>query len=302
MITIENIDPQRLDEKGRLSLQKLTEPKYYPCLEGQHPDEVTNAQVVLLVALQNNQPLGLLVGSFVPILRSAELHSLFVDEKFRNQQIASTLLQEFEKELKKQKAIVVTFLYPVENAFSSIYENIFQKQNWEKPIPFSIQCLIKNSFDAPWLNKPYPLPHGFHELYWRDLNETERDQLKSEADRQIIPGFLSPFGRNEKIIEPANSLVLINEKRVIGWMITHRIAPDTIRYSSLYISPEWQHKGPAMRLLCDAIKYQTHSTIPWALFETNLSTTDKAWIKALRERIMPYAHTTTHINQLWKKL
>lgn len=302
MVFIQKIDPVNLDAKMKSALQAMTESRFYPCLDGKHPDDISNTAIIILVALENDEPIGLLLGTVVPTLQTAELHSLFVDKFHRNKKIAQQLIGEFEKELKRQKAFVVTFLYAVENEFSTMYEHVFQQLDWEKPKLFSINCMIKNTFDAPWLKKELPLPEGFHELHWSDLTSQEKEQMKNESERNLIPAFLSPFGKDENIIEPANSLVLTHGKKVVGWMITHRIAPDTIRYTSLFIIPEWQRKGPAMRLLCDAIKFQTSSSIPWALFETNIALTDKAWQKALEERLMPYAHSTTHINQIWKKL
>jgi len=113
---------------------------------------------------------------------------------------------------------------------------------------------------------------------------------------------MSPLGAEEKIIEYTNSLGLRYKKEVIGWMITHRIAPDTIRYTSLYVDPEYQYKGPSIRLLIESMVLQTRSTIKWALFEINLDQINPSWYKFVQKRLAPYSQKITEIYKTWKQL
>ncbi|NET42698.1 hypothetical protein [Okeania sp. SIO2B3] len=45
------------------------------------------------------------------------------------------------------------------------------------------------------------------------------------------PTSLSPFGNTPA--EPLNSLGLRYETQLVGWMVTHRVATDAIRYSTM---------------------------------------------------------------------
>lgn len=41
---------------------------------------------------------------------------------------------------------------------------------------------------------------------------------------------------------------------VRGWIVTHRIAPRTIRYTSLVVDPELPAKGLGIRLLAESLR------------------------------------------------
>jgi hypothetical protein len=44
--------------------------------------------------------------------------------------------------------------------------------------------------------------------------------------------------------------------QVVGWMITHRVAEDTIRYTKMFVRKDLQSLGRAISLLAKAIKLQ----------------------------------------------
>lgn len=302
MNVVVKLDLPILDSQLRTALEQLTEPKYRCCLEGKNPDTIEGTETLALCFMTVEGPVALLLATFIPVLRIAEIHSLYVLEKDRLKHIGTALLTEISKLLTERKCLAASLVYTKETDTAPILEHILKKLGWEEPQPFSTQCLLHNSFNAPWLKKPYPLPEGFEIFPWRELKEEERQELLLKHSKKAFPYNISPFGSDEQLIEYSNSFGLRYKNSVIGWMITHRTAQDTIRYSALYIDPQWQHKGPAMRLLCDAIIIQTESEIPWSIFEVNLHQSNSDWLKFVEQRLFPYAQSVTHTYQSWKKL
>lgn len=81
---------------------------------------------------------------------------------------------------------------------------------------------------------PDRLPRGYAITRWADMDAGDRDFIRS---RQGLPGWHEPRAnpfREEAGIEPLTSLVL-RKNGIVGWLTTHRIAPDTIRYTDLFI-------------------------------------------------------------------
>jgi hypothetical protein len=72
---------------------------------------------------------------------------------------------------------------------------------------------------------------------WDEMGAHTREALHEEASRPgACPDWAWPFF-DEARIEPANSVVLEHAGRVQGFMVNHRIAADTVRYSRLFLFP-----------------------------------------------------------------
>lgn len=83
--------------------------------------------------------------------------------------------------------------------------------------------------EAPWLNKNYRFSPSFTFFPWQEITPEERLNLQKQQETSLwIPDELSPF-KHEENLEPLNSLGLRYEGEVVGWVITHRLSPDTIR-------------------------------------------------------------------------
>ncbi len=113
---------------------------------------------------------------------------------------------------------------------------------------------------AGWLHR-YRLPEGFEIFPWSELTTNERHNILARQRRELwFPPELTPFQEVQRI-EHLNSLGLRHHSEVVGWMITHRVAEDTIQYTSLFVRKELQGLGRAVPLLAEAIKRQMPSGI-----------------------------------------
>lgn len=106
---------------------------------------------------------------------------------------------------------------------------------------------------------------------------------------------LSPF-REEHLIEPRSSFGLRYQGQIVGWMITHRIAVDTVRYSALFIRPDLQSMGRAIPMLATAIRHQLEDPqVTKAMFI--VLSENAAMGKFVHCRLSPYL---TGVQQTWK--
>ena len=110
----------------------------------------------------------------------------------------------------------------------------------------------------------------------------------------VYPEILSPWS-DEEIIEPLNSLGLRYEDQVVGWMITHRVAENTIRYTKMFVRKDLQSLGRAISLLAKAIKLQLEtredSKAVFTVFADNTE-----MIRFVNKRLAPYLNS---IRQSW---
>lgn len=264
--------------------EKLTYPPYRHHLKNVNKDKsITTISLGL-----NDRAIGLILVKYSQVKNKAEILSLFVIPEYRNRGIATQLLLLIEQELVRRKCQQVSLTY-IANETTLALKEILTKYNWSSPTPRMLICSgkIESIKDALWLNCDRKLPSKYEIFLWRDLNDNEKKIIqKSQQSNPWYPELLSPF-KEEKIMENNNSLGLRYKKEIVGWMITHRIAEDTIRYTSLFVRKELQSIGRSIPLLTRAIKLQIEiPEIPQASFTVVLE--NKQMIKFVERRIQPY--------------
>jgi N-acetylglutamate synthase-like GNAT family acetyltransferase len=264
--------------------EKLTYPVYRHHLKNINKDK----SIITISLGLSDQPIGLILAKYSQVRKTAEILSLFVIPEYRQTGIATQLLLLIEQELVKRKCQQMNLIY-IANETTPALEKILTKYNWSSPIPRMLICsgMVENIKDAPWLNCGTKLASDYEIFPWRELSENEKEMIqKSQQSNPWYPDILSPF-KEEKILEKSNSLGLRYKKQIVGWMITHRIAEDTIRYTSLFVRKELQSIGRSIPLLTRAIKLQIEmSEAPQASFTVILD--NEQMIKFVERRIKPY--------------
>ncbi|HLO48402.1 MAG TPA: GNAT family N-acetyltransferase [Kamptonema sp.] len=235
----------------------------------------------------NDQPVGLVLAEILPNEHNAEVLSIFVDSKHRCQGIGTAMLAQLEQELVKEGCTTANLSYTTDKTTTPAIERLLIKSNWSSPQSrmFICKATPKQMLSADWMHR-CSLPDSFATFFWRDLTEGERREiLRKQQAEPWYPDILSPFSE-EKIIEPLNSLGLRYQGEVVGWMITHRLAPDTIRYSRLFVKKELQKMGRAISLLAQAIKYHYDSGIPYGIWTVQQDNTPM--VSFMQRRMLSY--------------
>jgi hypothetical protein len=248
---------------------------------------------------QNQSPLGICLAIIDNPLRFLEVLHIEVKKEHQNQHIGRTLLASVQNEGKKHNILFSSFIYQKNSIKSFPIEKILQVNQWKGPRPFLIQANFDTlAFDPPLLNLNLSYPIGYKEFLWKDLKEKQREDLLYREYQGHFSKAISPF-KEESNIEMTNSLGLEYKDRVIGWMITHRVSPEIVRYTALYVEPSHKSKGPIIKLLTDSmILHKKHPT-KWAVIEIPYLQVHPSWIDFVKKRILPYAVKITHFVQAW---
>lgn len=258
--------------------------------------------VIAVEATRDSYPIGLAFVACEPDIRTGKLLSLFVKEEERGKGIGTALTQKIEEELIQSGCNAISTEFADDNPTRAPFEKILHKRKWTSPTIYMVCCHYEiQKLHPPWFRRSEKLPNDFEEFPWVTLKSEERARLEFQAQQYTFPATISPF-IEEETIEPINSLGLRYQGEVIGWMITHRTAPDTITYSSLYTHREYRFKRYAIQLLIDSIRLQQQSPVPYALFRTNLEQADRSWVYFIKRRLIPYAQHVQRIYWCWHQL
>ncbi len=291
------------DLELRKEYSQLIPPFFHCCLDGQDPFEI-KSELLGFSIHDGNHPVGVIFASFYDKIQTARIHMLAIkNSPAYEEELASRLLQELSRHLIQRGAVLATFSFTREESFSPILEKILLANNWKGPKPLIIKCLFKRvDFDPHWWNQEIKLAEGFEEFLLKDLTLKERKDLTHRYEQMSLPDYVYPFGREEKLIELKNSLGLRYNGKIIGWMVTHRISHDIIRYSALYLEEEFASTRYWLKLLIDALHiHKKMVDVPYGLLEINLEQISKQWLKFIERKLFPHACKITHTELFWKK-
>jgi len=273
-----------LDKKTAVDYQLLTYPIYRPILRNLASD----SSLIAIGVQLHSQPVGLVLAQLYPGENCGELLSLFVIPEYRQQGLGKVLLTQMEEELNHRRCSQVGLVY-LPNATTPALERILEQRHWFSPQPRMLVCRSTTTHlqEIPWLNLHHLLPPTYEIFPWTKLTRRERKTIQKQQTGSLsYPDILSPFNE-EHLMEPVNSLGLRCQGEVVGWMITHRVAVDTIRYTSLFVKKELQSIGRALPLLATAIKLQLEN--PEATKAICTVTVDNApMVKFAQRRLFPY--------------
>lgn len=289
--------------RSTLSLSDLIQsPMYLPLIlpetlfKLKNPSSITHW--VAIEAWKETELVGLSLTEVYPLNRIGQLNSLVVKAVERGHGIGRELFAFTEDFLvQEEKVEIVELLYEQENPSSPALEKILTYLKWPSPQLLLMRCHFDLAFfDPPWIHYPYRLPPSMNFFSWKDLLPIERALIEYWGAQGRFLSYLSPL-RDEEGIDLETSVGLRREGKIVGWSITRRPTPSTIRYSSLYIDRDFQQGGYGIQLLVESIRLNKKLAIPYAIFEINLQEIDPSWWHFVRRRLLPAANKIEHINK-----
>lgn len=251
--------------------------------------------------LYESQPVGMVlaVKSF-----PTQIHvvSMYVQREHRHQGLGTRLMSKLEEEILKDEKHVRVFYtrYPTSMDSAPFFERILLKLKWV--VQDALLMITISKENVPWLNTPFKKPANFEYFMWKDLKPEERESIvikeKTENWFKENPGF-SPFIK-ESDIEYSNSLGVRYEGQVIGWMITHRIFPDTIQYWCLFVDPRFQSTGIGLHLAIEAARLHPANCKAFFMIRQRMLDANHQWKSFLDKRVIPYCSSFTRVNEAFK--
>lgn len=305
MNLFQRLNPSSLSPHDLQIWLELTPSTYHYYFQGQTRYQLKETFPIMVGAFQEDKLVGMALATHDKHSKVADLEFLFVMPLYRNHKIATELLLFLERELIKDACMAITMVYPANEPTTPVLEKLMQNSGWEKPSLFMIRCNFNVAeFNPPWylewLQNTHKLTNEMQVFPWRELKLLEKNQLYHQQQQGRIPAEVFPFKNLEKI-EFLNSLGLRYKQEVIGWMITHRINPEMICYSSLYIHKEYKFLGCAINLLCQAIYKQKQAGIPFGMMEIYVKQVRPAWMSFVKRRLLPHATAIITFRQAWRE-
>ncbi|MGD1806091.1 GNAT family N-acetyltransferase [Dapis sp. BLCC M126] len=278
---------QNLTVEKFLSYNHLSFPKIQTRWSRQQP----KGQLVGLVAEVAGEKVGLVLAEILATQPQtppeAEVISLFVLPNYRHQGIGAGLIKNLETGLTALGCGQMKLSYKSSPITSLALEPLLKRQNWRSPeVNFLLgKTTAEKLYFAPCFQK-YPLPNKFTVFSWSELTDADRQQIETLD----YPTSLSPFSNTPA--EPLNSLALRYETQLVGWIVTHRVATDAIRYSTMFVDKKFQRLGRGISLLSQSIRRQVDSTVPYCLFA--VAQENQAMLKFVHKHLEPYLMEVTN--------
>jgi GNAT superfamily N-acetyltransferase len=294
MLEIKRLDLFALPEEERLLFHEMSNPYSIP------NDVIPH---IFLGAYWSDTPVGVVIASYVPIVKKGEIEHIFVAPEHRRRGIGLSLLEELEKLLRNElKCSVLLLTYAGDNPDRIPLEHVLRLNRWRSPtLLLKRYYYIVYDFSAPWFEKQRALPVGFSLHSWSELTGTERHRMQVQAAQGAYPYAVYPFGKGGEP-ESVNSIFIRHQGVVIGWLATHRLDADTIIYSGLYVHLDYRGKGLSTFLLVEGIRRQKASPVPFAMFELNEAQVSDMWQRFVAGGLAPHAIKQTDVFNTWKEL
>jgi GNAT superfamily N-acetyltransferase len=231
----------------------------------------------------------------------ATLLSIAVKGPWRRQGLGTRLLGALEEELRRRGCRRVGLTYVSGNPSTPAVERMLSRHGWQTPQARMMICYstIDRLVQGDWVRTRMQGHPSIEIFPWRELDSTERTRLAGE---DWFPGALSPF-RDEEKIEGQNSIGIRKAGRLAGWFLTHRIAPDTIRYSNLFLRPEIAGRGLGFAVAAESVRLHAGSDLARQApnCTTDFSPGNAMMANFVRKRLLPTL-TATRISMGSHKL
>jgi GNAT superfamily N-acetyltransferase len=227
--------------------------------------------MVAVEARHEEEVVGLALARTSSNGHSAQVLSIYIKKEHRNIGVGSSLLTCLEEALAESSCQCIDLSYREDLPAAGALEAVLARNRWATPEVDLV--MVKGTDEAgqaiiesEWMKKKRTLPPGYEIFLWSELTAEEREAIvQRQAAGPWYPEELSPF-REEEIMEPINSLGLRYQGEVVGWMVNHRIGPETIRYTPLFVSQEARSVSAAFMLITEAIRLQGQAGIYNFLF------------------------------------
>jgi GNAT superfamily N-acetyltransferase len=235
----------------------MTFPMYRPLLRlvGTGMADANGCRPVARTARAGGQPVGLVVAELPTAERpSAELLSVFVAEEKRGLGIATALIAGIEGDLARLGSTELTAVYMAGKPGIDALERVLQKRGFSPPQlrKVVVQATPEEVSRTDWFRRAV-LPSSCTIFPWADLPREEYEGLKRSQDAAPwIPEILEPWSCGEHF-DVVSSVGLHKQGDVVGWVITHRVPPNLVRYTSCFVRADLQRWGLMLPLLVASV-------------------------------------------------
>lgn len=246
------------------AVSSMTFPAYRHLLQlaptPRHPEQgdTTTIKPLAVAAWVDGQPIGLAVAE-VPAGPAGlpELLSLFVRETHRRQGVADALVDAVEGEVAARGFETVQAVYTTGKPEIDTVERLFSRRGWHDPIARTVTVRFSpaQALATNWFGR-LEFPRDDYEIIaWTDVRPDEREALMQEQrDEQWIPSGLEPWRHDRLGFDEVSSVGLRYKGRLAGWVINHRVAADTVRFTCSWMRNDMRGLARILPLYTESLR------------------------------------------------
>jgi len=215
-----------------------------------------------VLAIQNRQPIGLILASSESTQTIYRVHSFLVHPSFRTQGVGLNLVQELEKNIRQRGGKRLEGIYRSHWKSVRMIQQLIQRQQWSKPKAQLIFVQGEVKAALGYFEKFNPSFNTFSFLSFTQLKKSDLEyiQKKQKATQWFAPD-LYPF-TEQKTIDSNCSFILKKEREIIGWIVSHRLKADLNEITAFFIDEQYRSYKLAYRMIQKVLQRQFDLGIP----------------------------------------
>ncbi len=259
-----SVEFEQLTRPAAEALEHMTFPAYRHLLSlapsPRHPEQGDRRpiQPLAIAASVGGSSVGLvLVETPLEDTRPPEMLSLYVCPELRNHGVGTTLVGRGEAAVRERGFARVETVYMNGKPGIAALEHVLEKREWSPPITrtITVRFTPEEAARTPWFGRLTLPSDEFQIFQWTALRPDERAELiRSHEESGWIAKGLEPWRHDRYGFDPVSSLGLRYRGTVVGWVINHRIAPDTVRFTCSFMRRDLSRRGRILPLYTESIR------------------------------------------------
>lgn len=245
-----------------------------------HPEQGDTVviQPAGVAAWDGDRPVGLALGELpTGATGTAELLSVFVPAAERRKGIATRLVAALEDLVGERGCPALQAVYTTGKPEIDAIERLFQQRGWQPPVARTVTVRFspQQALTTNWFGRLRFPGSDYEIISWSDVRPDEREALMREQEAEHwIPSGLEPWKHDRTGYEPISSVGLRKNGRLAGWVINHRVSPDTVRFTCSWMRDDMRGLARILPLYTESLKRLIASgTCNWCMFVTPVAYT-----------------------------
>lgn len=254
-----------------------------------------------LGARDGDRPIGLILGKLTGWNQTGEILSVFVDPAYRGKGVGAALMRYLEEGFAELGMTRAKASFNPETAEMGPLQRLLAKRGWSEPEDDSVVCVSTAGMilAAPWMDYP-ALDDDYAIGLWKDTGDEDREDIeRRQRETAWIPDDLFPFPQDQGC-DPATSVYLRYQGKIVGWVITHRWGPQALYYTCSYMRPDLQKLGRIVPLYADSLRRMKRAGIPYGIWAVPMH--HRAMVAFTRRRMAPHSLQTAEMKGTSKAL
>lgn len=200
------------------------------------------------------EPIGLAVIQVNEKGEPSNLESIFVEPGHRRRGVGRGLLSAVRSMVELSGASKITGSWYHDSAAAESIECLLADAAWTAPEAVATRHHAGRGFLAQVdrASGPWRTRSGLGIETWSDLTTGDRRRVNRVCAEHRISADLDPRRDPMFDISERTSVVLRVRGEIAGWMIHHVLAPEVLRYSSLWIRPDLVGRGFGISLAIES--------------------------------------------------